>query len=94
VCAIYSHEAWNDAFSFDSVSDTVECFTAMLKEFDGLPYTVRKIHIKQHTTPWDANSNVISAKRDKLNFTIMLCVLVILQYGNSITVLVTKLTGC
>ena len=30
--AIYTDEVWNDVFSFDNVSDTVKCFTAMLQE--------------------------------------------------------------
>jgi len=66
---IYSDETWKDVFSFDNVSDTVECFTAMLQSLMDLLIPLHKIRVKQHVTPWAATTNVISARRarDKLH---------------------------
>ena len=66
---IYNHEAWNDVFSFDNVSDTMECFTAVLQSLMDLLIPLHKIRTKQHTTPWTANSDVITAcrARDRLH---------------------------
>jgi len=57
---IYSDEIWNDVLSFDNVSDAVECFTIVLQE-------LHRVRIKQHTSPWAADSEVIAArcKRDE-----------------------------
>ena len=65
---IYNDEAWNDVFSFDDVSDTVECFTAVLQGLMDLFISLHKIRVKQHTTPWAAIFNVIFAQhaRDEL----------------------------
>ena len=75
---IYNDEAWNDIFSFKDVSDTVECFTAVLQGLMDLLILLHKIRVKQHTTPWAATSNVISARHVRVNFTVVLCILEIL----------------
>jgi len=44
----------------------VECFTAVLQELMELLIPLHWVHIKQHTSPWAADSEVIAArcKRD------------------------------
>ena len=65
--AIYTDEVWNDVFSFDNVSDTVKCFTAVLQELMELLVPLCRVHVKQHVSPWAADSAVFVArhKRDK-----------------------------
>ena len=64
--AIYTDEAWNDVFSFDNVTDTVDCFTTVLQ---GLPLDLlvplHGVRIKQDASPWGANSDVVSARRER-----------------------------
>ena len=69
LCTIYSDDAWNDVFSFDNVSDTVECFTAVLQGVMDLLIPTHKIRIKQHLSPWAASPDILTARhaRDKLH---------------------------
>ena len=64
---IFTDEVWNDVLSFDNVSDAAECFTVVLQELMELLIPVRRVRIKQHTSPGAADSEVIVAccKRDK-----------------------------
>ena len=54
--AIYTDEVWNDVFSFDNVSDTAKCFTAVLQELMELLVLLRRVRVKQHVSPWAADS--------------------------------------
>ena len=48
---LINDKAWNDVFSFGNVSDTMECFTAVLQGLMDLLKPLHKIRIKQNTTP-------------------------------------------
>ena len=65
---LHSDETWKDVFLFDDVSDTMECFIAMLQSLMDSLIPLHKIHVKQHVTPWAATT-IISARRarDKLH---------------------------
>ena len=58
--AIYTDEVWNDVFSFDNVSDIVECFTTVLQELMELQVPIYRVCIKQHVSPWAADSAVFA----------------------------------
>ena len=66
--AIYTDEVWNDVFSFENVSalsDTVKCFTAVLQELMELPVPLCRICVKQHVSPWAADSAVVAARHER-----------------------------
>ena len=54
-------------FSFDNVSDIVECFTAVLQELMELLVPLQRVRVKQHVSSWAADSEVLAARhgRDK-----------------------------
>lgn len=62
---IYTDKVWDDVFSFDNVSDIVECFTAMLQELMELLVPLRRVRVKQHVSPWAADSEVFAARRER-----------------------------
>jgi len=66
--AIYTDEVWNNVFSLDNVSDIVECFTSVLQELMELLVPLHRVCIKQHLSPWTADSGVsaVHHERDKV----------------------------
>ena len=68
LCAIYTDEVWNDVFSFDNVSalsDTVKCFTDVLQELMELPVPLCRIRVKQHVSPWAADSAIFATRHER-----------------------------
>ena len=63
--AIYTDEVWNNVFSFDNVSNTVECFTGVLQELMELLIPLCRVFIKQHVSPWAADPAVFAARRER-----------------------------
>ena len=63
--AIYTDEVWNDVFSFGNVSDTVKCFTAVLQELMELLVPLCRVRVKQHVSPWAADSAVFAARHER-----------------------------
>ena len=63
--ANYTDEVWNDVFSFDNVSDTVKCFTAVQQELMELLVPLCRVRVKRHVSPWAADSAVFAAHHER-----------------------------
>jgi len=92
---IYNDEAWNDVFSFDDVSDTVVCFTAVLQGLMDLLIPLLIIRfVLNNMQPYGLLPPMLFLlNMQEIYFTVVLCVLEILWFGNNIAVLVINLTN-
>ena len=66
---LFTDEVWDAVFSFDNVSDTVQCFTTVLQGLLDFLLPERKIRVRQHVGLWGAGVDVLAARhqRDRLH---------------------------
>ena len=65
LCDLFTDEVWDAVFSFDNVSDTVQCFTTVLQGLLDFLVPEHKIRVRQHVGPWAAGVDVLAAHRQR-----------------------------
>jgi len=68
LCELLTDRVWDSVFSFDNVSDVVQCFTAVLQGLLEILVPERKFRIKQNTSPWAIGANISAARHRRDRF--------------------------